>query len=100
MAVTDPTVISTMTDGAVMVVSAGSTRMQDLEQAVELLEAVGGKVVGVVLNNFDPHRAYGVPFRRGIRGKYGVGKSYYGKPGGDGESQKGKQPDGKQKATT
>ena len=80
LAVTDPAVISTMIDGAVMVVSAGSTRMEDLDQAVELLEGVGGKVAGVVLNNFDPHHAYGVPFRRGPRGKYG-----YGKPGYDGK---------------
>jgi len=100
MAVTDPSVISTMTDGVVMVVSSGSTRMEDLEQSIELLEGVGGKVVGVVLNNFDPHRAYGVPFRRSTRGKYGAGKSsYYGKTGDDGEAQKAKAQDGKQKAT-
>ena len=91
LAVTDPAVISTMTDGAIMVVSAGTTRMADLEQGVELLEGVGGKVVGVVLNNFDPHRAYGVPFRRNPRGKYGLGKSYYyGKRGGNGEEEKAK----------
>jgi tyrosine-protein kinase Etk/Wzc len=97
LAVTDPAVISTMTDGTVMVVSAGTTRVQDLQQAVELLEGVGGKVVGVVLNNFDPRRAYGVPFRRS-RGKYGSGY-YYGKPGGDGEAGSTKVHEGKQKAT-
>jgi succinoglycan biosynthesis transport protein ExoP len=91
LAVTDPAVISTMTDGVIVVVSAGKTRMQDLEQAVELIESVGGKVAGVVLNNFDPHRAYGVPFRKGQRGKYGYGKSYYyGKVGGNGEGSRAK----------
>ena len=100
MAVTDPSVISTMTDGVVMVVSSGSTRMEDLEQAVELLEGVGGKVVGVVLNNFDPHRAYGVPFRRGTRGKYGTGNTpTTGNQAGDGGAQKAKQQDGTKKAT-
>lgn len=89
LAVTDPAVISTMTDAVIVVVSSGVTRMQDLESAVELMEGVGGKVAGVVLNNFDPHRAYGVPFRKSARSKYGYGKSYYyGKPGG--ESQDGK----------
>jgi capsular exopolysaccharide synthesis family protein len=78
LAVTDPAVISTMIDGSVIVVSAGSTRMQDLDQAVELIEGVGGKVAGVVLNNFDPHHAYGVPFRRATRGKYGYGQGEYG----------------------
>ncbi len=97
LAVTDPAVVSTMTDGTVMVVSAGTTRVQDLQQAVELLEGVGGKVVGVVLNNFDPRRAYGVPFRR-ARGKYGSGY-YYGKPGGDGEAGSTKVHEEKQKAT-
>jgi len=77
LAVTDPAVISTMTDGTIMVVSAGTTRMEDLDQAVELVEGVGGKVAGVVLNNFDPHLAYGVPFRRGPRGKYAYGKTGY-----------------------
>jgi tyrosine-protein kinase Etk/Wzc len=99
MVVTDPTVISTMTDGAIMVVSSGATRIQDLEQAVELLEGVGGKVVGVVLNNFDPHRAYGVPFRRSARVRYGAEKSYYGRPGGEGKGEKAKTRDGKPKAT-
>jgi len=98
LAVTDPAVISTMTDGAIMVVLAGTTRMADVEQGVELLEGVGGKVVGVVLNNFDPHRAYGVPFRRNPRGRYGLGKSYYyGKRGGNGEE--GKAKDGGKGAT-
>jgi polysaccharide biosynthesis transport protein len=94
LAVTDPAVISTMTDGVIVVVSSGTTRMQDLDQAVELMESVGGKVVGVVLNNFNPQQAYGMQFRRSTRGKYGYGKSYYySKPGGNGE-------DGKTKKTT
>jgi capsular exopolysaccharide synthesis family protein len=91
LAVTDPAVISTMTDGVIVVVSSGTTRMQDLEQAVELMEGVGGKVAGVVLNNFDPHRAYGVPFRKSARSKYGYGKSYYyGSRDGNGQEEQAK----------
>ena len=52
LAVTDPAVISTMVDGTVIVVASGKTRLQDLDQAAELLEGVGGKVLGVVMNNF------------------------------------------------
>lgn len=76
LAVTDPAVVSTMVDGTLIVVSSGKTRAQDLEQASELLEGVGGKVIGVVMNNFDPHHAYGLS-RRGGRGRYSYGQTYY-----------------------
>ncbi len=75
LAVTDAAVVSTMVDGTLVVVSAGKTRLQDLDQATELLEGVGGKVTGVVLNNFDPHHAYGV-YRQGGRYRYSYGQTY------------------------
>jgi len=79
LAVTDAAVISTMVDGAVVVVASGKTRLQDLDQAAELLEGVGGKVLGVVMNNFDPHQAYGLSYRRSGRHRYGYGQIYYSK---------------------
>jgi capsular exopolysaccharide synthesis family protein len=83
LAVTDPAVISTMVDGTLVVVSSARTRVQDLEQASELLEGVGGKVIGVVMNNFDPHQAYGLS-RRTSRGRYSYGQTYYSKSKGEG----------------
>jgi capsular exopolysaccharide synthesis family protein len=90
LAVTDPAVISTMVDGTLIVVSSGRTRAADLEQASELLEGVGGKVIGVVMNNFDPHHAYGLSRRTG-RGRYSYGQTYYSKS--KGELQPGEEKD-------
>ena len=90
LAVTDPAVISTMVDGTLIVVSSGRTRAADLEQASELLEGVGGKVIGVVMNNFDPHHAYGLSRRTG-RARYSYGQTYYSKT--KGEMQPGEEKD-------
>jgi tyrosine-protein kinase Etk/Wzc len=76
LAVTDPAVASTLTDGAILVVSAGTTRMADLDQTREILEAVGGSIVGVVLNRFDVQRAYGISYRRGSSTGYGYTSAY------------------------
>ncbi len=82
LAVTDPAVIATMVEGAVFVVGSGKARLQDLVHASQLLEAVGGKVLGVVLNIFDPIRAYGLAVRRAGRYRY----QYARKADGSGET--------------
>ncbi len=98
LAVTDPAVISTMVDGTILVAAAGKVRLQDLQQASEVLEGVGGKVAGVVLNGFDAQKAYGLSFRRGGKhGRLGYGTSYYrskspGDGAGTGAEAKGKSP--------
>jgi len=66
LAVTDPTILSTFADGTIVVVSANITRIEDLERALESLEGVGAKTMGVVLNNFDIRKAFG-----GYYGSYG-----------------------------
>ncbi|MGA9117522.1 MAG: polysaccharide biosynthesis tyrosine autokinase [Bacteroidota bacterium] len=71
LAATDATVLSTIVDGAVIVTSAGITRMADIERAVEHIEGVGGKVAGYVLNRLDLRRAYGIPYGRKGYGYYG-----------------------------
>jgi capsular exopolysaccharide synthesis family protein len=76
LAVTDSSVLSTFTDATIMVVSAGRTRVEELLQGVEILESVGGKVVGVVINNFDVRQAYGVSARRTRGGGYVYAQSY------------------------
>ncbi len=90
LAVTDPAVVSTMVDGTLIVVSSGKTRFEDLDQAAELLEGVGGKVTGVVLNNFDPHRAYGL-YRQGGRHRYSYGQTYDSKGRNGEQATEGKQ---------
>lgn len=55
--VTDAAVLSTLTDGVVLVVRAFSTAKDLARHGVRALQDVGGNVVGVVLNavNFDRH---------------------------------------------
>ena len=75
LAVSDAANLSALVDGAVVVVSGGDTRLMALERAAEFLGGAGGKMVGVVLNKFDPREAYG-----GFYGsdRYGHYSSAYG----------------------
>jgi polysaccharide biosynthesis transport protein len=52
--VTDGAALSRMADGAVVVVRAGRTRVDQLRQALESLANVDAKVLGVVLNMLSP----------------------------------------------
>lgn len=87
LAVTDAAVLSTGVDGALLVVSAGSTRAAAIQRAAESLVNVGGKVLGVVLNNFDIKKAYGGYYGGYRYGYYGYGYGYY-HTNGNGESKK------------
>ncbi len=51
--VTDPVVISTLTDGVVLVVQSGRSKRSFVRRAHRELAQVGAKVFGVVLNNVD-----------------------------------------------
>jgi non-specific protein-tyrosine kinase len=51
MAVTDAVVLSTKVDGVLLVVSAGETRRENVQRAIERLTKVGANIVGSVLNN-------------------------------------------------
>jgi succinoglycan biosynthesis transport protein ExoP len=50
LAVTDPAIIGTLTDGVVLVVKDGSIRHRDAERVVDLLAAMGTPILGTVLN--------------------------------------------------
>jgi capsular exopolysaccharide synthesis family protein len=49
-AVADATVLSKVTDSALLVVRAGRTRTSDVERSTDLLERVGAQLAGAVLN--------------------------------------------------
>ncbi|MFZ5915755.1 MAG: CpsD/CapB family tyrosine-protein kinase [Chloroflexota bacterium] len=51
LAVTDALVLAVQTDGVLLVVKAGATRRDHVQQARERLERVNARVVGAVLNN-------------------------------------------------
>jgi non-specific protein-tyrosine kinase len=53
MAVTDAAIISTITDGVVLVVDPAKSKRRDLRRTREAIEAVGGKILGVVINRLD-----------------------------------------------
>jgi Mrp family chromosome partitioning ATPase len=64
--VTDAAVLSTMVDGAILVVRMGSTARTSVRRAQSQLHTVHGRLVGAVLNDVD--------FRAGL---YGGGYGYY-----------------------
>lgn len=68
--VTDPVVLSTQTDGVLLVLDAQNTRKNSVRQSVRSLQAVGGNVLGTVMNN--------VKLQKG---------SYYGQTYGYGQDQ-------------
>jgi polysaccharide biosynthesis transport protein len=74
--VTDALVVAPRADAVVLVVGAFATRRGAARRAVDALEQVNAKVIGTVLNEFDPkkarfdHRyrsANGSPYRLGYR---------------------------------
>jgi tyrosine-protein kinase Etk/Wzc len=66
LAVTDAAVLSTMVDGAILVVRTGVTPRTSVRRAVSQLETVHGRLIGTVLNDVD--------VRSGL---YGGGYGYY-----------------------
>ena len=71
LTVADASIVSTFVDFVLIVVSAGSTRMEELERSVEIIESVGGKIPKHVLNRFDQQQAYGISYARSGYGYYG-----------------------------
>lgn len=69
LAVTDAAVLSTLVDGALLVVRMGATPRTSVRRAVGQLHTVHGRVVGAVLNDVD--------FSRGGYGNYGYYYYYY-----------------------
>lgn len=78
LAVTDAAILSRVVDSVVMVVSAGQTGLKSLERAAEILQGVGKKPAGVVLNNFNMRRAYGGYYGIYRRNYYTYGYGYTG----------------------
>lgn len=78
LAATDATVLSTLVEGVILVVAAGSTRLTDIDRSIELLEAVGGCVLGFVVNKLDLQKAYGITYGKNSYGYYGYVSTYQG----------------------
>ncbi len=81
LAVADAVLLSTIADGTIVITYAGKTRFDELEQTLDALSSVGSKNLGIVLNYFDPRKAYG---GYAHRYKYSSYHYHYGQ-GGDGQ---------------
>jgi capsular exopolysaccharide synthesis family protein len=57
--VTDAQIVSTLVDGMIIVISSGVTQTELAKRSKDLILKVGGKIVGLVLNNFDIYNTYG-----------------------------------------
>ena len=76
MAVTDAAVLAPKTDGVVLVVKPGVTKLGAASQAVEQLQRVGANLLGVVLNDVEVKRGrYKYAYYHGY---YATGDKYYG----------------------
>lgn len=59
VAVTDAAVLATLTDGAILVVQSAKVSREAVNRAKSVLEGVGARVLGAVLNDFDIESQYG-----------------------------------------
>ncbi len=75
VAVTDPTILSTLVDGTLMVARAYKTRKDVAHHALHALNSVGGTLAGVVLNAVDFSRS---EYKYSYYKYYYQGKGYYG----------------------
>lgn len=57
--VNDGAVLAALSDACILAVNAGTTRMEALDRSAEMIKAAGGRLLGVVVNRFDPKFAYG-----------------------------------------
>ncbi|MGD9488523.1 MAG: GumC family protein [Calditrichaceae bacterium] len=74
IAVTDAAILSTKVDGVIIIVSSGQTNRDALLRSQSLLDNVGARVLGFLLNNVDVEGTYGSYY-------YYYYHNYYSKPG-------------------
>jgi capsular exopolysaccharide synthesis family protein len=71
ISVTDGVVLAAQCDGVLLVVRSGRIANEVALRAAEQIEAVKGRILGVILNQVDFHRdGYYYPYYRYVRGYY------------------------------
>lgn len=78
-AVTDSALLAPRVDGVLLVLKPGVTQMAAARQAVEQLQRLGSRLLGVVLNEVDLKRSR---YYHYFRGYYYAANEYYPKPAG------------------
>ncbi|MBC8042884.1 MAG: polysaccharide biosynthesis tyrosine autokinase [Rhizobacter sp.] len=59
IAVTDAQILAKITDGSILVISSGQTQIELAKRSRDAIMKVDGKILGMVLNNFDVSNSYG-----------------------------------------
>ena len=80
LASADPLALASMVDGVLLVADAGKTSRHAVIRARENLEQVGARIMGCVLNDFDP--AHARSYEPYVYRRYSYGRRYGG--GGEG----------------
>jgi capsular exopolysaccharide synthesis family protein len=80
LVVTDPSILCSRVDGILLVLDMMNTPMRAAAQTIQALQMVGGHVIGVVANRFDPRNA---GYYRGSHYYYHYQSGYYGATGED-----------------
>ncbi|HUZ48005.1 MAG TPA: polysaccharide biosynthesis tyrosine autokinase [Terriglobia bacterium] len=80
LAVTDATLLSTFTDGVILVVESGVTQRNALVRSYKMIQGAGGRILGIVVNKLDLRHDgyYGYNYRRYYGSYYSSERS--GKP--------------------
>jgi capsular exopolysaccharide synthesis family protein len=84
LVVHDAAVLAGALDGTFLTVSADVTRMASLDRARDFIKGGGGFLLGVVLNRFEPRKAYGGYYGGARYGHYGSNEKYYSSTKGTG----------------
>jgi non-specific protein-tyrosine kinase len=63
MAAADAAVLATKVDGVLLVLSAGETRREQAERAIEQLQKVNANILGAVLSNVPREASMGEYYR-------------------------------------
>ncbi len=80
LSVTDAAVLAPGVDGVILVAKPGVTKLRDFQQALEQLQTVDARILGVVLNEVNPRsRKYGYYYNR----YYSKYSQYYEADGAD-----------------
>jgi len=88
LVVTDAAVLLREADGVLVVASAGTTRVNALLSASEVIHNMGATTLGVVLNNFDIRDPFSQYAAGHAHGYYGYESGYYGMDEKEGKSKR------------
>ncbi|CAN5351065.1 polysaccharide biosynthesis tyrosine autokinase [soil metagenome] len=81
LAVSDPSIIASQMDGILLVIRLGKNERVDAERATQVLQGLGGNILGVIVNGVgDKKQGYGYRYGYGARSYY-YGAYYGGRYG-------------------